>query len=260
MAYSPTNDFNLEVARGNIANIGSLRKYGRATNCDNGDPTDIHDGANTSDDVAIWVAPTQARIHAIVSTSANDDTAGTGAKLVKIYGLTSWSTAEVSEDVITNGTTPVNTSNSYVIIHRMKVTSFGSAGPNVGVITATAATDATVTAQINAAEGQTQMAVYGIPDGVDFYMMKYYGSVEKAAASFGATVSLLVNPIPDSEETGFVVKHTVGLVSEGTSYLDHCFPIPNKIEGPAIIKLQVNSSADNTEANGGFDGYLVTES
>ncbi len=254
MAYSPETDYNLNVARGLVPSIGSLRKFGRNTDCDQNTDTDIWDG-----DDPIWTAPTAARQHTIVSTSSDDGGSLNGARKVKVYGLTSWSAAEVSEEVTMNGTTGVNTSNSYVIIHRMKVTDYRSTGPNVGTITATAMTDATVTAQINPGEGQTQMAVYGIPSGVNFYMVKYYASIAKGSASLATTTKLMVNPIPGTELGGFLTKHTYGMTTEGSSSIVQDFPIPNKIEGPAIIKIQTRATADNSDVSAGFDGYLVTE-
>jgi hypothetical protein len=184
MAYSTNKDFYLELSKGNISGHSKVNKFGRTTNCDSGVPTDIHDGANSTDDVAIWVAPTQARIHNIVSTSVADDSAGVGAKTIQVYGLTAWDALEVSETIIMDGTTDVPTNNLYVIIHRMKVLTCGATAINVGVITATATpTDATVTAQINALEGQTQMALYGIPSGITAYMLGYYAAAVKGSTS-----------------------------------------------------------------------------
>lgn len=66
-------DFMLEVAAGNVPGNKSVNKFGRSTNVDNDVATDIWDRANATHDQDIWIAPTQARIHNIASTSANDD-------------------------------------------------------------------------------------------------------------------------------------------------------------------------------------------
>ena len=220
-----TTDYGLEVARGNVPGMSKVNKFGRCTDVDSGVDTDIAD--MTSGTSATWVAPTAARVHAIVSTSTSDtNTAGAGARTVQVYGLTSWTAVETSEVIELDGTTPVNTTNSYVIIHRMKVLTKGATNVNVGVITATAATDSTVTAQINAGEGQTQMAVYGIPSGVTAYMTRYYASAIKGALSISVSISLLANPEPDSELTNFLVKHTQGLATDGSNYIRHEFDPP----------------------------------
>lgn len=355
------------IAGGNVLKQSPVNKFGRTTNADSADPTDIHDGANSTDDVAIWVAPTQARTHALVSTdtgdtcgvgtltltglplntettvigsktytwqdtltdvdgnvhiaadasdsldnliaainlgagagtayaasmTAGDDvvatvgagdtmllydqqsqtlattetltngswgaatiTAGTGARTVKLYGLKTWDTKETSETKSLHGTVDVNTTNDFVIIHRIKILTKGASGPNIGVITATAATDATVTAQINADEGQTQMTPYGIPSTQSLELTKYYASALKAAAHTNALITLLVNPEPQSELLGFLTKHTNGIETAGANHIEHKFEPYFKIEGPAIIKLQVNSGADNLDVSGGFDGIL----
>lgn len=253
------NDFSLEIARGNVSGVTKVNKFGRCIDVDAGVDTDIWDAASGT--AALWVAPTQARVHNIKSTSTSDDgnPVGVGARTIKIYGLTAWNTPEVSETIIMNGTTAVASSNAYVIIHRMKVTTKGATSVNVGVITATAVTDATVTAQINAGEGQTQMAIYGIPSGVTAYMDAYYASAIKAATSLSVSISLLVNTVPDAELTNFIVKHTNGIATEGTNYVRHVFNPYFSIPGPAIIKIQGNSSTDNTDVSSGFDLVLVAE-
>jgi hypothetical protein len=233
-----------------------LNKFGRTTNAASGTLTDIWDGADTATNQPIWLAPTAARTHALVSTQAADAAAGTGANTVRVQGLKTWSSAETAEVVTLNGTTPVNTANSYVIIHRMKLLTWGSGGTNAGVITATAATDSTITAMILAGEGQTQMAIYGVPSGKSLYMSQYYGSVNKNVKTAGVDIQVRLNPSPDVLTTGFLVKHTKGLVSEGTGDNNHLFDPYWKIEGPAIVKVQCTSDTASTVVDGGFDGYI----
>jgi len=252
-------DFGLEVARGNVSGMSKVNKFGRAPSGVQTTLTDIWDRADSTPTQSVWVAPTTARVHAIVSTSTSDDgdPAGVGARTIQVYGLTSWSTAETSEVITLDGTTPVNTSNSYVIIHRMKVLTKGATNVNVGVITATAATDGTVTAQINAGEGQTQMAIYGIPSTKTAYMRSFYGTVNKSSGTL-ATINfcIKVNPEPDAEPINFLTKNTRGVQSTGTSSGIFEFEPPFTISGPAIIKVSAEASSNDIEASAGFDLYL----
>ena len=159
-----------------------------------------------------------------------------------------------------NGTNVVGTSNAYVTIHRMKVLTKGATSVNVGIIKATAKSPSatTITAQIRAGQGQTQMAIYGIPSVQTAYMNQFYIAAEKAG---GATallnMSLLVNPEPDAELLNFLVKHTMGLMTAGTSGYPHPYDPPKKFEGPAIIKIQVASGTNDMDVSAGFDMILV---
>ena len=264
---NPTvRDFFFEVADGNVSGYTKVNKFGRATNVDSGVDTDIHDGANADsyptaalDDRDLWVAPTQARIHAIESTSANDTSAGSGARTIQVYGLTDWDTAETSEVITMNGTTPVNTTNSYVIIHRMKVLTSGGTNINTGTIYATAATDDTITAQINPQQGQTQMAVYGVPSTQTVFLNSYYASAIKGGQAISVAISLLLNPEPDSQTTAFQVKHTQGLATDGSSYVRHEAKPCMTFSGPCILKIQANASSNDTDVSAGFDLILKTE-
>jgi hypothetical protein len=263
MSYIGTKDLALEIPAGRVGTTTSVNKFGRATNVDSGVTTDIWDRANATADQDIWVAPTAARVHAIASTSDNDGKTGapssTGARTLRVYGLTAWNADEVSEDITLDGTTSVNTVNSYVIVHRMKVLTKGSSGPNVGILTATAATDATITAQINAGEGQTQMAIYGIPSTKVAYLTGFYASVLKANLSTNevhADINVVFNPNPDSELTAFLIKHTAGCGTRAQSPFRHMFNPYNKFEGPGILKVQAAGSANDLDVSAGFDLIL----
>ena len=262
VAPLPIGDPMLSVARGDVTDLMSVNKFGRSTNVDSGTDTDIWDGANATLDQAIWIAPTAASIHTIVSSHADDDGSpvGDGARTIRVYGLTAWDAAEVSEDITMNGVTGVTTENSFVIIHRMKVLTKGATNTNVGIITATAAAGQgeEITAQINAGEGQTQMAIYGISSLEKAYMTSYYASAIKSAVGVSAAVSLLVNPEPDAELLNFLVKHTNGLGADATNHIQHRFAPYFGIPGPAIIKMQSNASTNDTDVSAGFDLIVHT--
>lgn len=264
-AFIGQKDLNLEISKGNVPSHAGVNKFGRAPSGVQTTMTDIWDRADATPTQQTWTAPTAARVHAIVSTDIDDsDTGGanpqsTGSRTIRVWGLATWGTAESSEDITLDGTTAVNTSASYVIIHRMKVLTAGGSATNEGTLTATAATDGTVTAQINIGEGQTQMAIYGVPSTHTFYLTCYYVSINKAQGAVAAVnINLLVNEDANTDVDLFIVKHTQGVQSTGTGWIRQCYTPYFKIAGPAIIKISGTASAADVEASAGFDGILVT--
>ncbi len=254
-------DPRLEIPAGDVDGQASVNKFGRSTNVDDGVSVDIWDRANSSDDQDIWLAPTAARIHTIQSTSANDVTGGTGANSIQVFYLPDWNTKEASEIVTGNLNAGIIMDNSAVIIHRMKVIPQAtSTSINVGTITATAAVDATVTAQIQPDEGQTQMAIYGIPSTQTAYMTGFYGSVLRAnlaTAEQHADFRLLFNPAPNLNTVVWQVKHSTGCGTRANSPFRHEYEPYNKFSGPGIFKMQAVGSANNLDISAGFDLILV---
>jgi len=250
----------LDIARGLVPGMRSENKWGFADSGIQATPTDVWDRADATPTQQIWVAPTEARLHNIVSSSTSDDgdPVGVGAQTVKIFGLTSWATAEVSETVTLNGTTDVATSNAYVIIYRMKVQTWGATNINVGTITATAQTDSTVTAAILPGIGSTQMAIYGIPSIQKAYLTAFSATILKSSGSTAAiTYRLLINDNPTVELTNFRSDHAIGVQSNGKSSDDHPFDPEFEIEGPAIIKMNGIASAADISGSADFDIIVV---
>ena len=261
---SSGNLFALDVARGLVSGITSVNKFGKAPSGVQVTATDIWSRADATPTQQVWLAPTAARVHAIVSTSDLDGKTATpnsvGARTVRIYGLKTWATAETTEDITLDGTTAVNTANSYVIIHRMKVLTHGTTNVNVGTISATAAApDSTVTAVILPGEGQTEMAIYGVPSTQDFYMTRWGCAMAKEVTTQAVQFTLRVNETPDVITTGFILKNDMYVVSSGASSANFDFVNPAKYSGPCIIKVQATASANDVDAKAAFDGYLVTK-
>jgi hypothetical protein len=243
-----------EVALGNITGRMSVNKFGEAPNGIQTTATDIWSRADATPTQQIWLAPTAARVHALVSSSAAD----TGFN-VRVRGLTSWSTAETSELVAMNGQTPVNTANSYVIIHRMNIIPTAAKVTNAGAITATAADDSTVTAVILAGDGQTEMAIYGVPSVQKALLHRWSCSIDKAtAAAVSVDFILRVNENPNVQTTGYLRKDDMTLQSTGTNSQDRRYAFPLAFAGPCIIKIQGVASAADVDGKAGFDLELVT--
>jgi len=249
------------AALGYAVEYKTVGKFGAAPDGIQTSATDIWDRADATPTQQIWVAPTQARVHAIVSSSAADASGGTGALQVRVYGLTSWSTKEVTETVTLTGQTPVNTANSYVIIHRMQAIAQAtttSVGCNAGTITATAATDATVTAAILPGNGQTEMAIYGVPSVQTALMYRWSAQIDRTVAA-GATVDfrVRVNENPNVQRLAFLRKDDISLQTGATTAYQQLYVTPRKYPGPCIIKVQGIASANDIDAEAQFDLLLV---
>jgi len=111
-------------------------------------------------------------------------TAGsTGAVVAHIKSGLDSNFDQQSEFVVLNGQTDVETTKSYLRINRFHIHGAGSGGVNAGVISVTAQTDATVTAEIPTGFGQTLMAHYTIPRNYKAYITNVYATINKVSGT-----------------------------------------------------------------------------
>jgi len=247
MAFLPSAEFYLDVARGIVPGMSVVHKFGRNTDIDSGAAEDIWDGGG------IYVYPTVARIHDLASTSGSDTAAGTGARTVEVFGLDA-SFNEVSETKTLLGATLVPTTNSYTRMFRIIVRSGGSGGANVGTITATAQVDGTISAQIDPLNNQTLMALYTVPAAKTAYMvMIYHGLLRQTAA--GVDISMFVRPPGEV----FQLKVSQGSNTQGTTYSRHDIVVPQAFAAQTDIKMRGDASSNNSDVFGGFDLVLVDD-
>ncbi len=248
----------LDFAIGAVNGVSTINKYGHNGIIASAATADVWDKGLTGGQL-LWIAPTAARIHTIASTSAADDAGSTGATTVDVYYLADWDTEQRVERVSGDLNAGIAMSNAAVIIHRMIVIPQAtSTSINVGIISATAASDGTVTAQIGAGDGQTHMAIYGIPSIDDLYIYELYSTANKASGTTGlCDLTLLVATAPDINEIVFTSKHTWSLINSGSSSTPQVFTSPKIIRGPAIVKIQALSGSAAMDVSAGFNGILV---
>ncbi len=239
-------DFYFDVATGDVQGLSPVNKFGQNGDVDSAAVEDIWDVGG------VWNEPTASQVYTFTSTSTDDDSGGTGALTVEIFGLDSVGALQ-NETLAMAGTGVVTAASSYSMIHRMVVRTAGSGGANAGAITANANTDANITAQISADNNQTLMAVYKIPAGFDGCIINHYASLNKATGQT-ATVNVSLKAKPDGEV--FQVKQMFGLVKDGMSAFNRDSILPDCFEPLTIIKMSGETNVNDVDVSGGFDIVL----
>lgn len=154
--YGKIEDFNLQVARGQIQGHSTLNIYGYQPSI-GGTFIPVWENATA---YTYPVAATQMHL-----AGSNGDTAS-----IVIQGLDA-NYNMISETAVLNGTTAVTTVKSYLRINSLRV-SAGSATNPAGVVTLKDLTDTIIYAQINAGVGRSQAAIYTVPAGYTFYLSR----------------------------------------------------------------------------------------
>lgn len=251
-----TGSSALDLAAGLIPGVRTRNAFGINRDIDNGVAETIWNVGG------LWAGPTVAQQLEIVSDNAADDAAtGEGAWELTIVGLESWDADGVTVEKITmDGTTVVDSVNSYVLCCFVTITNHGSTGVNVGTITVTAKTDETIQHQIDPGVGSSQTAVCGIPAGKTMFVTNFHASILQGSGSGEVDIQLKVDRGVhlDAADQSFTTVHSIGLRSNGTSSSRHEFDPYLVVVGPAVIQVQATPNANNFQITGGFD-LVVTD-
>jgi len=173
-----TQNFLDEITLGNVEGAFMVHKFGANDNVGT-TLTPISLSGN-------YQTPTTAAALEILSSNANDNSAGTGARTVRIFGLNS-SGDEITEDVSLSGTTPVALSNSYLRLYRAYVLESGSYATQttpsqLGTITIRGAGAGATWSTISVigggfGVGQTEIGVYTVPRGYNCWLLRKVMSI-----------------------------------------------------------------------------------
>lgn len=155
----PSSDFHINVALGLISGTEFRGVFGSS---------EVQEGIVNNQVLGDGMTgrypfPSSPAQMTLVSDSADDDIAGTGARVALIRGNIAGN-VELFESVLFDGVTPVTTVAEYLRINSVLIVSVGSGGKNVGTITLKNGAD--LLAQINPGNNVSRTAVYSIPDGI----------------------------------------------------------------------------------------------
>ena len=225
--------FELQVARGQISYHESVYKFGNNAQVADSVETIWQQGG-------LYSYLSAESVLKVSSSSANDTSAGTGARTVELFGLNG-DYNEISETVTLNGQTAVNTTLSYLRINRMIVRSAGSGGANAGIIyagtgTVTTGVPANIYATINGdGSNQTLMALWTVPAGYTGYLMQY--DVSNGTTSNTPAVcklTLVARPYGEVFQSKDVNSLTTGMHIENTLIVPVKFAEKTDIEVRAV--------------------------
>lgn len=245
-------DWEVEVARGNVSGWAVFEKYGKNPDIDTG-PEDIWNGGETFTGFPTGAAETME----IFSSSANDTSAGTGARTVTIYNLLDDTGAQLADVTVSlNGTSPVSLGAQayYRGGTRIRVITAGSTGSNEGTITLRHTTTTTnIFAVMPIGANQTAIAAYTVPLGKTLYLNRFSTQMSRANGLAGsALVSFRVRPHGETFQAAVFPQITDS--QNYTTGVKGIFAVAARTD----IKVTCDSVSDaNTTVTADFGGYLI---
>lgn len=230
------NDDYVEIAKGAVTGKTAVNIMGQ-----NHSLAATNETVYEQSDVMGYIAPGQ--MLRVLSSSANDDSTGTGIKRVTITGLdSSW--AAQTTTVWLQGATECSTgSDKYARVFSMKAYSAGSGGVAAGNITLKNNANDTTVATIPTGETSANMAVYTVPTGKTLYVTQLYASTGKNVLT---TVSLFARP--NGQEWYEVAS--MQLYYDGFN-----LPFTIPLSFSALTDLQIRAKGNTSDVVAGFQGW-----
>lgn len=242
MSIGGGNELILKAVIGAFPNMRRVTALGN--NPDVGAAEDIWSGGG----LYPWM--TAATSLEVVSSSASDAAAGTGARTVQITGLNA-SYAEISAVVTMNGVTAVAIPTQFFRINSATVITAGTTDTNVGNISIRDAGGGTVRALIPIGYSISRQSQYTVPAGYTMVVNTYILSINSPALNRDATIATFIRPF------GMAARQNVELAVSSTPIFISATAItylPEKTD----FGLRVSAvSAVNTNVTGAWGGLMV---
>ena len=245
-AYEP---FELQVARGQIQahSVVTIAGYN----------SDVDTAWEMITPVGDLSYPAAALQMTVSSSSANDTSAGTGARTVLITGLDA-NYAIITETVTLNGQTAVTTTNSFLRINSMLVTTAGTGLANAGIIyigtgTVTSGVPATIYNVISIGFNNTTSSQYTVPAGYTGYL-----TVARIGLAQDTGTSLITGRTRFVGTNGIATTGPIIVTNNGISAIG--FPYPIAVAEKTRIQGEAIGGAANNEAAGFFELVLIKNS
>lgn len=194
----------------------------------------------------------------VASASANDTSAGTGARTVKITYYDQTGAGPFTETLTMSGTTRVNTvATNICFIEQMEVLTAGSGGVNAGIITlfTLPTSGGTSIGTIAAGDNQTFWAHHYVPIGKTCNITGISCGHNGTTVGSGALFTLNAKPINVANSIESQVSDFVRLYGQ-TSTFARNYQSPIKVNGPARIQMYVTPETTSSIIyRGAFDFF-----
>lgn len=245
----PLNDYKMQIAEGAYSTRTVWNKFGYNTDVDSGAPEII---AAQGGSIAIM---TTGDTLDVVSTSANDTLAGTGARVILITGIDQDANV-VEETVVMNGTSTVTTTNQFLGVNRAVVVSSGTDQSNDGNITLTD-TGGTVGIQgyLPSGTSVTEQCIFHTPIGHSFLTSWLW--INALKTSGGSSPKIRIKGISYSRVTDTFYDVFNGRIDTGVENIKPVAPGEFfVIGGREVLYFTAETDTNNTEVTCRFSGTL----
>lgn len=189
----------------------------------------------------VYTEQTSNAQRSIASANANDSSAGTGARTVRITYFTATWTGPFTETVTLNGTTYVNTvATDICFIESIEVLTVGSTGSNVGILTLKAATaggGATI-GTINATDNQTSWAHHYVATGKVCNITGLSVSHSGTTVGSGGVFTIREKKLDTTGAANFQVSDFVRLYGQSSTFA-RVYTSAIKVTGPSRLEVYV---------------------
>lgn len=195
-------DFLTEASLGRISNYKTKIIVGRNPNIGTtSDPETITEAGGIYAGFPTSTTPVSIEV---VSSNANDTSAGTGARTIEIFGLKTNTSSFVESEIVTlNGTTPVVTSNNWWRIHKAIVKTVGSNGSNLGIISVRNVADTPVYTTIQIGSNSSFSGVYTVPANHKIIIKDITFIITRASGASGSATIILEIRDPSNSNNAF---------------------------------------------------------
>lgn len=218
--YLKTGSYEQEISRGNVRGAYPFTSYGKVTLAGATARAMVRDQDGTS-----MTVPQSVQM-SIVSSSASDAAAGSGARTVVIEYLNG--TLDMSVEVVTlNGTTPVNTVATDIRwVQAVYVATAGNGGVTAGTIDLSHG--GVVYARLPIGERNTHNSFKRVPRGKRLYVSSIYAGCSSGTAATTAVVELVTTQIDglDQQETGMFYSQAGVTLQDSSQAVTFAMPFP----------------------------------
>lgn len=247
MAIYKKPPFNEAVSLGLIPGYTRVGALGNNPDVDTGTiPEDVWSAGG------VYPWPTSAVSLEVLSSSANDTSAGTGARTITIAGL-DINYAPVVQVVTLNGTSVVSIPTSLFRLNSSSVASVGTGGTNAGDITIRRSGGGITQALIPAGISGTRQAVYTVPAGFSLIITQILFDIQSPTGSIARAADMVTYFRGTS---GVARKPLLLSTTNGSPYNHESDPPIFAAEKTDVSLVVISVSDNNTAITGAWNGIL----